>query len=344
MKIVKYLIVALLSISILAGCGTSQSTESSGNSSSEKENTLSGTLNFYTSQPDMDQQKLVAAFNKKYPEVKVNVFRSGTEDVMSKIQAEKKSGNVQADVLLLADAVTFETLKDEDLLLAYKSKQAADFPKELVDADGYYTGTKVMATALAINTNKVKETPDSWDVLTDSKTKGQAIMPSPLYSGAAAYNLGVFTRDDALGWDFYKELKKNQITVVQGNGDVLKAVASGNKAYGMVVDFVVANAAKQGSPIKLIYPSEGSPVITEPIGIMKNAKNEKAAKAFVDFVLSKEGQVLASSLGYTPIRPGVQAPEGLKNIDELNVLNAEIKQLNESRSADKEQFTNVFGK
>ncbi|MCO7124418.1 ABC transporter substrate-binding protein [Sporolactobacillus shoreicorticis] len=342
MKIVKYLIVSLLLLGILAGCGTSQSTGSS--ESKQGENKLTGILTFYTSQPDTDEQKLVAAFNKKYPDVKVNVFRSGTEDVMSKIQAEKKSGKVQADVLLLADAVTFETLKDEDMLMAYKSKEAADFPKELIDSDGYYTGTKVMATALAINTKKVKEEPDSWSVLTDSKTKGQAIMPSPLYSGAAAYNLGVFTRNDRFGWPFYKNLKKNQVTVVQGNGDVLKAVASGNKSYGMVVDFVVANAAKQGSPIKLIYPSEGSPVITEPIGIMKDTKNEKAAKAFVDFVLSEEGQELAAGLGYTPIRPGVKAPEGLKSIDDLKVLSADIKTLNQSRNDDKDEFMNLFGK
>ncbi|MCL1632008.1 ABC transporter substrate-binding protein [Sporolactobacillus sp. CPB3-1] len=341
MKIINYLTAALLVLVMLSGCGTSASNSDSSGSS---ENKVSGNLTFYTSQPDADQQKLVAAFNKKYPDVKVNVFRSGTEDVMSKIQAEKKSGKVQADVLLLADAVTFETLKDEDLLMAYKSKEAVDLPEALVDADGYYTGTKVMATALAVNTKKVKTTPDSWKVLTESETKGQAVMPSPLYSGAAAYNLGVFTRDDQLGWSFYKDLKKNQISVVQGNGDVLKAVASGSKSYGMVVDFVVANAAKQGSPVKLIYPSEGSPVITEPIGIIKDTKNAKAAKAFVDFVLSEDGQKVAAELGYTPIRPGVDAPEGLKSIDELKVLDADIQTLNQSRTEDKNQFTTLFGK
>jgi iron(III) transport system substrate-binding protein len=330
--------VPLLLLAMLTACGQGSS---SGSSKNEK---VSGSLTFYTSQPDTDEQKLVAAFNKRYPDVKVNVFRSGTEDVMSKIQAEKKSGKTQADVLLLADAVTFETLKDDHLLLSYKSKEAKDFPKELVDPDGYYTGTKVMATALAVNTKKVKHMPTSWKVLTDAKTKGQSIMPSPLYSGAAAYNLGIFTRDQQFGWSFYQNLKKNKLTVVQGNGDVLKSVASGDKAYGMVVDYIVANAVKQGSPIKLIYPSEGSPVITEPIGIMKSTKNKRAAEAFVDFVLSETGQKLAAQLGYTPIRKGVKAPEGLKTIDKLHVLSADIKTLNQARTADKNKFSDLFGK
>ncbi|RYM00261.1 extracellular solute-binding protein [Sporolactobacillus sp. THM7-7] len=342
----KQLFLALLVLTVLAACSNTGSSgtgasDDSGGSGGDK---ISGNLNFYTSQPDADAQKLVSAFNEQYPDVKVSVFRSGTEDVISKIKAEKQAGGVQADVLLLADAVTFENLKQEDMLLPYKSKEAADLPDKLVDPEGDYTGTKVMATALVVNTEKVKNTPDSWQALTSAEAKGQAIMPSPLYSGAAAYNLGVLTRNQQLGWGFYEKLKNNDVTVTQGNGDVLKAVASGEKAYGMVVDFVVANAEKQGSPVKLVYPKEGVPVITEPIGIVKDTKNEPAAKAFVDFVLSEKGQKLAAELGYTPIRKGVEAPEGLKGIDKLNVLDADIAELYQARTEDKERFTDLFGK
>lgn len=76
---------------------------------------------------------------------------------------------------------------------------------------------------------------------------------------------------------------------------------------------------------------------------MKDTKNEEAAKAFVDFVLSEEGQKLAAELGYTPIRQDVNAPEGLKTIDELNVLNADISELYQSREVDKAKFGEIFG-
>lgn len=303
----------------------------------------SGTLSFYTSQPDEDAAKLVAAFNQRYPEIKVETFRSGTEEVISKIQAEKQAGNIQADVLLVADAVTFEGLKAEDMLLSYKSTETEKIPAAFVDKDGTYTGTKIMSTALVVNTEKVKALPDSWKVLIDSAAKGQSLMPSPLYSGAAAYNLGVFTRNNNFGWDFYKSLHTNEVTVTKGNGGVLKAVAAGEKSYGMVVDFIVARAKKEGSPVELIYPKEGVPVITEPIGIIKNTDNKPAAKTFVDFVLSKEGQKTAASLGYTPIREGVEAPEGLKTVDQLKVLEGNTQELYKSREADKKEFGNVFG-
>lgn len=304
---------------------------------------VSGTLDFYTSQPDADAQALVDAFKEQNPEVDISIFRSGTEEVVSKIQAENQGGNIQADVLLVADSVTFENFKAEELLLAYESPEAEGIDEAFVDPDGTYAGTKIMATGLIVNTNEVTELPTSWSILTDEATSGQAVMPSPLYSGAAAYNLGVITRQDGLGWEFYESLRANDITITQGNGAVLESVATGEKNYGMIVDYLAARAKTDGSPVELVYPEEGVPVITEPVGIMANTENEEASKAFVDFILSEEGQQLASELGYTPIREGVEAPEGLKTLDEMTILDAEAVELLETRDEDKAEFGRIFG-
>lgn len=304
---------------------------------------ISGSLDFYTSQPDADAQALVNAFTEKNPDVEVSIFRSGTEEVVSKIQAEDQAGDIQADVLLVADSVTFENFKKEELLLSYKSPEADAIDQAYVDPDGTYTGTKVMATGLIVNTNEVKDLPDSWSVLTEKAAKGKAVMPSPLYSGAAAYNLGVVTKQDGMGWEFYEDMRANDITITQGNGAVLEGVAMGEQQYGMIVDYLAAQAKSDGSPVELVYPKEGVPVITEPVGIMANTDNEEAAQAFVDFVLSEEGQELASDQGYTPIREGIEAPEGLKSLDDIKVLEADSAELLQTRDDDKAKFGEIFG-
>lgn len=304
---------------------------------------ISGSLNFYTSQPDADAQALVNAFTEKNPDVEVSIFRSGTEEVVSKIQAEDQAGDIQADVLLVADSVTFENFKKEELLLSYKSPEADAIDQAYVDPDGTYTGTKVMATGLIVNTNEVKDLPDSWSVLTEKAAKGKAVMPSPLYSGAAAYNLGVVTKQGGMGWEFYEDMRANDITITQGNGAVLEGVAMGEQQYGMIVDYLAAQAKSDGSPVELVYPKEGVPVITEPVGIMANTDNEEAAQAFVDFVLSEEGQELASDQGYTPIREGIEAPEGLKSLDDIKVLEADSAELLQTRDDDKAKFGEIFG-
>ena len=325
----------------LAACGSEESV--SDTESAESGTGLSGSLDFYTSQPDADAQGLVDAFKEQNPEIDISIFRSGTEEVVSKIQAENQSGNIQADVLLVADSVTFENFKAEELLLAYESPEAKSIDKAFVDPDGTYAGTKIMATGLIVNTNEVTELPTTWNALTDEATSGQAVMPSPLYSGAAAYNLGVMTRQEEMGWEFYEALRTNDITVTQGNGAVLESVATGDKNYGVIVDFLVARAKSEGSPVELVYPEEGVPVITEPVGIMANTENEEASKAFVDFILSEEGQQLASEQGYTPIREGVEAPEGLKTLDEMTIMDAQAVELLETRDEDKTKFGQIFG-
>ena len=74
----------------LTACGQ-EDAETSANASDGE---IAGTLSFYTSQPDADAQKLVEGFEKRYPEVEVETYRSGTEEVISKLNAEKMAGDV----------------------------------------------------------------------------------------------------------------------------------------------------------------------------------------------------------------------------------------------------------
>ena len=327
---------------LLAGCAAAVLLFAGCGGSADKGTAAKGEMNLYTSQPEADAQKLVTAFNQKYPDVKVQVFRSGTEEIISKVMAEKKMGKVQADVLLVADAATFEQLKAQSILANYESPEMQGIPSEFVDKDHTYAGTKVIATGIIYNTDLVKEAPQSFMDLTKPVYKDMGIMPSPLYSGAAAYNLSVFTRTDGLGWDFYKGLKANGVSVDKGNGGILKAVSEGNKGVGIVVDYMTARAAAKGAPVKFIYPSEGVPVITEPIGIVKGAAHEDLAKLFEDFVLSEDGQKVTVEVGYTPIRKGMKAPEGLKSIDEMKVISGDIAELVAGREADKKEFAALF--
>ena len=326
---------------LFAGCGNTGSAPASSSAPAAK---ASGSLNLYTSQPEADAQKLVEAFNKKYPDVKVKIFRSGTEEVISKVMAEKKMGQVQADVLLVADAATFEQLKKQAILENYESPELKAIPEALYDKDHTYVGTKAIATGVMYNTDLVKEAPKSFKDLTSPVYKDIGIMPSPLYSGAAAYNLSLMTRTEGLGWDFYKGLKDNGMLVDKGNGGILKAVSEGQKGVGIVVDYMVARAAKKGAPVKFVYPEEGSPIVTEPVGIIKGAANEKLAKLFEDFILSEDGQQFTASIGYIPVRKGVKAPEGMKSIEELKIMSGNLSELVDNREADKKQFTELFNK
>ncbi|WP_454654554.1 ABC transporter substrate-binding protein [Bosea beijingensis] len=301
-----------------------------------------GKLVLYTSQPEKDATQTVAAFKKAYPNIEVDIFRSGTTEVMGKLAAEISAGQPGADVLLIADAASMEILKAQKQLLAYPGAKTDGFQPGSFDADKTYFGSKLITTGIAYNT-AAKEKPTSWTDLDKPAYKGQIAMPSPLYSGAAAIMLSTMTARPDLGWKLFEGLKANGAVAVRGNGAVLKSVASGEKSYGVLVDFMAYNAKKQGSPIDFVFPKEGAPAVTEPVAILKSTKNEAAAKAFVDFILSDNGQKLALWMGYIPAKPSIGSPSWLPEGTKINVMASDIAAVVKATEADKARFATMFG-
>ena len=172
---------------------------------------------------------------------------------------------------------------------------------------------------------------------------GKVVMPSPLYSGAALIHLATLTSDADLGWAYYEKLAANKARAQGGNGGTFKAVASGEKPYGVVVDFLAIRNKAKGSPVDFVFPSEGVSYVTEPVAIMSSAKNVAAAGKFVDFLLSEQGQDLVLDMGYIPARNGMGVPEGFPARDEIKLMAFDPAAALVNAEANKIRFAEVFG-
>ncbi|MCY1331944.1 hypothetical protein D9M68_404240 [compost metagenome] len=299
-------------------------------------------LVLYTSQPNEDAQATVDAFQAANPGIEVEWVREGTTKIMAKLMAEIEAGNPVADVLLIADTVTMQRLKEAGHLADYKSPEAGNYDAALYDADGAYYSTKMITTGIVYNTSAAMK-PAGWQDLTKTEAKGLVTMPSPLTSGAALIHAQTLSNIDGLGWDYYKALAANGATAAGGNGGVLKAVATGEKAYGMLVDFMAIREKAKGAPVEFVFPAEGVSAVTEPVGILKTAKNVDAAKKFVDFLLSEEGQKTAVKMGYIPARNGVALPEGYPARETIKVLPVNAAEAVKNSDADLKTFSGIFG-
>jgi iron(III) transport system substrate-binding protein len=301
-----------------------------------------GKLVLYTSQPDRDAQRTVEGYRKKNPGVEVEIFRSGTTEVMSKLMAEIAAGQPRADVLLIADALSMERLKAAGQLLAYPDADVRELPPDAYDKGKTYFGTKLITTGIIVN-RQARMKPASWKDLLKPEAKGQVVLPSPLYSGAAAIHMAALTENPALGRDYYEKLARNGAVALRGNGSVLNAVAGGQKMYGIIVEFMALNAKAKGSPVDFVFPAEGVSIVTEPTAILRGTKNPEAARAFVDFLLSKDGQELAVSQGYFPARKDVKPPAGFPDVAALKILPVDIGELRSTDELNKKRFAELFG-
>ncbi|MEJ8472981.1 ABC transporter substrate-binding protein [Roseibium sp. H3510] len=303
---------------------------------------VSGKLVLYTSQPNKDAQATVDAFTAANPGVDVEWVRDGTTKIMAKLRAEIEAGSPQPDLLLIADMVNMEALKAEGRLMAHEGADVSAYDPAIMDKDKTYFSTKLITTGIVYNTNAEMK-PTSYKDLLKPEAKGKIAMPSPLTSGAATIHMDALTSNPDLGWDYYEGLAAQGANPKGGNGGTYKAVAGGEKLYGFVVDFLPIRNKLDGAPVEFVFPEEGVSAVTEPVAILSTAKNPDAAKAFVDFLISREGQELASTMGYLPADPTVAAPKGFPARDEIKLMAFDPAKALATDTANKMKFTEVFG-
>jgi len=302
---------------------------------------VTGEIDFYTSIPKTIAVELVEAFQAKYPNIKVNLVRSGTSKILAKLAAEVESGEIIADVVWVADPSGIINLKNQGLLMKYTPPE----PKVLmyIDPDGYYVAGRIIVEVIAYNTEMVANPPQRWTDLADPAYKqnlpeewrdaeGWCNMPNPLYSGSASAT--VYGLSNTYGWDFFRNLKANGVTVVRGNTQVAEGVASGQFPVGVTLDYMVRSRKADGLPIDYVFPEDGAIFIPSPIAILNTTPYPEAAKIFVDFMLSPEVQQILAQHGIYPARTDVDPPAGAPKVTEIksipidwDAMAAELEQL-----------------
>ncbi len=303
----------------------------------------SGRLMVYTSHPSDQMAKVVEAFRKTHPDIRVELFRSGTTEVMNKLQAELAAGRPQADIVLIADGVAMTQLKNDNRLLSYPDAPASKVPAVLIDPDRTYFCTKLITTGIVINTNLVKAAPRSWKDLLPASAASKTILAHPLYSGAAVIHIGTIVQQSEFGWRYFEALARSGAIAARGNGAVIEAVARGEKAYGVIIEYMAFNAKAKGSPVDFVFPEEGVSAITQPVAILKSSRNVEAAKAFVDWQLSVEAQLQSVTQGYFPIFPDMVPPKGYPPVSTLKVMPSDFAAMLANDESNKRRFTELFG-
>ena len=302
---------------------------------------LGGTITLYTSVPQPIADKIQVDFQSKFPEITLEVFRSGTSAVTAKIATEKEAGAIQADLVWVAEPSTYEDFKDQDLLLEFTPTEAKNLPKEMKDPEGcYYTG-RLINMIIGYNTS-VAAPPKKWTDLLKPAYGAKLGFPSPLRSGAA--EAAVKTLVDKYGWKYFDDFKANGGVQIANNSMVRDMLATGELTVGVLLDYMVRGAKADGSPMDYVWPEDGAVFIPSPIAVFNTSGNPEAAKVFVDYVISQEGQKTMVELGdFIPVRTDVEPPAGTPSLGKIKKLPTDWTAVQEMRQDTKDHWTALFG-
>jgi iron(III) transport system substrate-binding protein len=299
-----------------------------------------GRVLLYTSVPQQLATQFVDAFMKKRPEVQVEIFRSGSTEIGAKLAAEREVGGIRADLLWLADAPIYYELRGRGELLPYISPEARNIPADLRDPKGFFTAARLINMLIAVNKEVVplKDAPKSWKEFPDFGKK--AVMGNPLYSGSNFVTVATFVKKD--GWGWFERARARGVAVVRGNSEAANALASKEFGMAMTLDYIVSGLIKKGAPLVNIWPAEGVVSVPSPIAILKGTKNPDASKAFVDYVLSKEGQAFLVKQEVIPVREDVEPPRGQPPASQIKFLPIPYEWAAENGAMLRERFEKIM--
>ncbi len=304
-----------------------------------------GKVVWYTSLALPSSTMIANLFMNKYKGIEVEVHRTGSQRVLQRVMQEVSAGIKNVDIIHTSDGGHFVLLRKKGLLTKYLPKGLESFPSGFKDKDGYYFGMRATLSVIAYNPKIVteKEAPKSWKDLLDPKWRGKMVTAHPSYSGIIATHVQAIV--NLYGWDYFKELSRNKLHLVQSANDPAGVVASGERPVGANgAEYFYYKTMKQGNPLRIVYPKEGIPLVVSPVAIARDAPHPNAAKLFTDFIFTKESlQAMADLEGLYTGHPDVTYPKDKPKLKELNLLNVEAEQLEEKNAEIKKRFVEFFG-
>jgi len=304
-----------------------------------------GKVVWYTSLALPSAEKVARLFEAAYPGVKVEVHRTGSERILSRVMQELQANIKNADVVHTSDAGHFVLLKNKNLLMKHTPPGVEGFPAGFKDKDGFYYGLRATVSVIAYNTKAVPaaEAPRSWKDLLDPKWKGKMVTAHPGYSGVISTH--VLALVNQYGWDYFKQLAQNRLMLVQSAVDPSGVVASGERAVAVDGgEYTFYQSKKKGNPLEIVYPKEGVPLIVSPTAITSFAPHPNAAKLFTDFSFSREvQQVMADSEGLYTGHPEVKYPADKPKLSDLKLLSVDPEELEKRNEEIKKRFVEFFG-
>ncbi|WP_433743663.1 extracellular solute-binding protein [Paenibacillus amylolyticus] len=299
---------SILLVLMITGCG---GPVASSNTSSDED--TGETIYLYGN----DFVDIVAPEFTKQTGYKMEAVHYGGGEALAKIEAEQ--GNPQWDVVMMDGHGSIRNLADRGFLMKdwipENLSNLNEYGTSLIPEDHAYVPVSIHASAvIAYNTSRLskEQAPATWEEFFDYEgPAGQAdpAVAAPAYPLVSSlFNYWGFSQAEQK----YAHMMDKGLRVYPKNGPLGKALVSGEIDIAALQESNAYDLKQSGEPVDLIWPKEGAPGSLRVAAISQHTKNPAAAKAFVEFMLKPETQMMLVSLEssdsfFSPLVRGVEA-------------------------------------
>ena len=274
-----------------------------------------GKLVIYGSGPDTLFNPIRDAFQQRFPGIEVQGLDQRGRDSREKVIAEQQSSNYVVDVVA-SGTDTQAALLQAGYIEPYQADELTNAIPDFVQPNQVYSPRTVTIFTMAVNTTLVPpdQEPKTWQDILDPKWKGKLAMDDVRGSGPGGSLLAGL--EAVYGQDFSQKLAAQNVFFATQAGPLLTALNRGEYAiYLSSAHTDVITQRQAGAPIKQIRPDSMVSVTQIPQSLIKHAPHPNAAKLWIEWSLSEEGQDLLAQQGFATVRKGIKSATPEANLD-----------------------------
>ncbi|WP_418007052.1 Fe(3+) ABC transporter substrate-binding protein [Paenibacillus naphthalenovorans] len=340
-------ITAILSVGLLAGCGTAsqggqQAAQPQEPNSGASESKTEQVVNLYTARHYEVDDVLYAQFTEKTG-IKVNVVKGKAEELIERLKREGES--TSADLFITVDGGVLNNAKLNGVLQPVKSDVIeANVPAQLRDKDNEWIGLSTRARVIVYSKDRVKpEQLSTYEDLATDKWKGKVLVRSStsLYNQSLLASL-IELNGEQKAEEWAKGIVANLGRAPEGGDrDQAKAIAAGtgdvaimNTYYfGQMLNSKDTEEVKVAQQLGVFFPNQsttGTHLNISGVGLAKHSKNKENAVKLIEFLTDTEAQELMSKENFEfPVNPKAEKPELLKSWGEFKAQQIDFAKLGE---------------
>lgn len=281
-----------------------------------------GTVSIYTSTDAAQSQKLQDAFKAKYG-ISIAYNDLGTNGAYNQVISEAAAGQTTADIVWSSAMDLQMTLVQDGYAQEYETPEAANIPAWANYKNTLYGSTVEPIGAIyntkALSADKLPKTyADLITFLKDNKTElqGKVATFDPEKSGSGFLHHSNDARERKDFWDLVKAMADDGVKIYSSSGSMKETVVSGENVIGInIIGSYALQWVNESPNLGVHFATDYTPAFSRLAMIVKDAPHPNAAKLFVDFMLSQEGQSALAEGGLPSVRKDVTSGY---NIDTLN--------------------------
>jgi iron(III) transport system substrate-binding protein len=299
------LLVFIASLGFLAGALRAQSwTEIE--AAARKE----GAVVLYHNFQPASAERIVAAFNADYPDIKVGEVRLASGAFYPRFAAEYAGGKSEADACSASWDERLQTWAQQGWMAEWQPPEATQLPEDS-RYDNRMWAIQAVREMIIFNTRKVSaaEAPKDWPDLFDAKWKGRVGMNPPWRSTGPQTALAFLEKKHGMK-DLAERMKALDVRFFNGSAGVIQAVTRGDVSVALLTDLPLNAALADGVPLQAVYPPSGVPFLPIVTFVPAKAAHPNAGRVIVNWLMSEKGQTAIQELSGAPgTRRGLKAPE-----------------------------------